>query len=681
MLKTYNIKNLDCENCANKIENRLNKLNIGKITINYMNRKITIDANKIDEELIFILQNEIDKIEDGVIIEFKKENIQDDKIIKKLKYKLNYWRYIFAALFFVVGMFCPDTYKFIYFGLSYILVGFDIVKKCVKNILHGEIFDENFLMTIATIGAFAIGEYSESIFVMVFYKIGEYFQDKSIEKSRNEIINLVSLKKDTATIEKDNVYQEINLEDIKINDILVVKAGEIIPVDGIIIEGQTQLDMSSLTGESEKISKNINDEVLSGSINTTNLIKIKANKEYKNSTISKILNIIENSVENKSNTEKFITKFSKIYTPIVCLLALLIFLIPIFIFDASYKIWLYKALSFLVVSCPCALVISIPLGFFGGIGRASKDGILIKGSNFLDEINNIDNFIFDKTGTLTNGSFIVKEIKYLEEKDEINNIIYSLEINSTHPIARSIIGYLNKCKLLKIENFEEIVGKGIKGIFNNNEYYIGGTKILDKLNIKPNEDSDLYLIKNNKIISNIYISDGIKENAIKLTEYLNKKNKNIYMLTGDNEKAAKYVANKLNIKNYESKLMPIDKLNKVKQIDGKSLFVGDGINDAPVLLTSDIGISMGEVGSKVAIEASDIVIMNDDIGKVLYIIKISKYTKKIVLENIIFALSVKILVLVLITLGISTMWMAIFADVGVALLCILNSLRTLKLKL
>ena len=580
------------------------------------------------------------------------------------------------------------------FIVSYIIVGFDIVKKAIRNIFRGKVFDENFLMTVATIGAFGIGEFPEAVAVMLFYQIGELFQSYAVDKSRKSISSLMDIRPDYANLYKNGTIEKVNPEEVKIGDLIVVKPGEKIPLDGNVVEGTTSLDTKALTGESLPREVTIGDEVLSGCINLNGLIKIKVIKEYGESTVSKILDLVENASSKKSKSENFITKFAKYYTPIVVIIALMLAVIPpIIIKDASFSDWLYRALSFLVVSCPCALVISVPLSFFGGIGGASKMGILIKGSNYLEILSNTEIVVFDKTGTLTEGSFKVQKVEPIEiSKDELLKIAAYAENYSNHPISKSVKEAYNKeIDEKQILQTEEISGLGISAKINEKDVLIGNDKLMSENKIEFIKCTEigtvLYIAINKKYAGYILIADKIKDDSVKAIKELKRNNiKQTVMLTGDRKNVGESVANKLGLDKVYTELLPDGKVKKVEELlktkseKGKLAFVGDGINDAPVLAISDIGIAMGGLGADSAIEAADIVIMTDEPSKIVNAIKLSKKTMSIVKQNIIFAIFIKIAVLILAAMGLSTMWEAVFADVGVSIIAIINALRALNIK-
>lgn len=623
-----------------------------------------------------------------------------------------------SAILLIVGLLAKFDNQLInnsIFIISYIIIGAEIIIKAVKNIFHGELFDENFLMAIATIGAIIIGDYPEAVTVMLFYEIGEMFQDRAIENSRKSIESLASIKADYANLKSEDGIKKVNPQDVKIGDLIVIKPGEKIPLDGKIVEGISTLDTSALTGESIPRGVETGDTILSGCININGVLTVEVVKEFGESTVSKILSLIEESDDKKSNSEKFITKFAKYYTPIVVVLALIIAIVPPIISHSSFVEWINRAFTFLVISCPCALVISIPLGFFGGIGAASKKGVLIKGSTYIEDLANSEIVVFDKTGTLTKGVFEVSKVSSTVDNitnQEILELAAYAENHSNHPIAKSILNaYGKEINHKLIEKIEEISGCGIVAkikqvnIKNNttqdnffagnyretNEVIIGNSKIMEKFNIEYSKINEIgtviYIAINKKYCGYIVISDVIKPDSKMTIEKLKQNRiKQTIMLTGDLDNVASDIAKELNIDKYYAELLPDEKVEKMKDLDkikskkGKLIFVGDGINDAPVLNLADIGIAMGGIGSDAAIEAADVVIMNDEPSKIIDAIKISKRTLKIVKQNIIFAIAVKVIVLLLGSLGIANMWEAVFADVGVSVIAVLNSLRILKCK-
>ena len=604
---------------------------------------------------------------------------------------------IVALILFIIALalnFDNELVNNIIYIISYIIVGFEIVKKAIKNIIRGKLFDENFLMTIATLGAFGIGEFPEAVAVMLFYQIGESFQDYAVDKSRKSITSLINIRPDYANVERNGKLLKVNPDDVKIGEIVVIKPGEKIPLDGNIIEGRSSIDTKALTGESLPQDVVEGEDVLSGCINLNSVIKVKVTKEYGESTVSKILDLVENASSKKSKSENFITKFAQYYTPIVVIVAVFLVVLPTLIIkDAVFSDWLYRALSFLVVSCPCALVISIPLSFFGGIGGASKMGVLIKGSNYLEAIANAEIVVFDKTGTLTEGVFEVQQVNAIGiSEEELLKITAYSENYSNHPIAASIKKAYNKeIDEKQIIKTQELSGLGIAAKIGKQDVLVGNEKLMDEKQIKFTKCNDigtiLYVAIDKKYVGCIVIADKIKYDAIKTIKELKKNNiKKIAMLTGDKKEVGEYVAKMLGIEKVYTELLPDGKVEKVEELmrekseKGKLVFVGDGINDAPVLAVSDIGIAMGGLGSDAAIEVADVVFMTDEPSKIVDTIYLSKKTMRIVKENIIFAIMVKMLVLVLSALGISTMWEAVFADVGVSVIAIINALRVLRIK-
>ena len=578
--------------------------------------------------------------------------------------------------------------------IAYIIVGFEIVRKALRNITRGKVFDENFLMTVATIGAFGIGEFPEAASVMLFYQVGELFQSYAVDKSRKSIANLMDIRPDYANIEKDGKLEKVDPDEVKIGDIIVVKPGEKIPLDGTVVEGKTNLDTKALTGEPMPREANIGDDVISGCINLNGLIKVKVTKESGESTVSKILDLVENASSKKSKSENFITKFAAYYTPIVVIIAVILAIVPpLIIPGAEFSDWIYRALSFLVVSCPCALVISIPLSFFGGIGGASKMGILIKGSNYLEALSNTEIVVFDKTGTLTEGDAKVQKIEAEGiSKEELLEITALAENFSNHPIAISIKSEYNKpIDEKRIVKTQELTGRGIKATIEEKEVLVGNEKLMkeEKINYKECIDvgTILYVAINRKYVGYILIADSIKKDSKKAIQNLKKNGiKQTVMLTGDRKQVGEVVAKELGIDKVYTELLPDGKVEKVEELlkekspKGKLAFVGDGINDAPVLAISDIGIAMGALGSDAAIEAADVVLMTDEPSKIVDAIHLSKKTMRIVKENITFAILVKVIVLILSAFGLSTMWEAVFADVGVSIIAIINALRVLRVK-
>ena len=706
------IEGLDCPNCAAKVERKINTLEgIKEATVDFLGKKIVVLADEISEnELVELIQTEVDKIEDGVKVFVPKvqagESSSEEEDTGKIKKKL-----LIGGILFVFGIFVPKTLfipKLAVFLVSYLVIGGDVLLSAFKNILNGQVFDENFLMAIATIGAFAIGEYPEGVAVMLFYQLGELLQGIAVNNSRKSIVSLMDIRPDYANIKVGEGIKKVSPEEIKVGEIIVVKPGEKVPLDGKIVKGASTFDTSALTGESLPREAKAGDDVLSGFINKNGLIEIQVAKVFSESTVSKILYLMENAGSKKSKTENFITKFARYYTPAVVITALIVAIFPpLLIQGATFSDWIYRALIFLVVSCPCALVISIPLGFFGGIGGASRHGILIKGTNYLEVLNDLESVVMDKTGTLTKGIFKVTEVN-AENNIKINNfennkteltkpllLKYAAHIEkfSNHPIAQSIVAeYENSVSKVDenvVKDFEEISGFGIKVNINNHQFLAGNSKLMNLENItfdkKENLGTAIYLAADGKYIGNILISDEVKEDSARAIKGMKENGvKEIVMLTGDNEAIGKNIAEKLGIDKVFTELLPNEKVEKLEEIyktkseKGKIAFVGDGINDAPVLARADLGIAMGGAGSDAAIEAADVVIMNDEPSKIVTAIKIAKKTKEIVWQNITVAFAIKIVVMALGLFGDATMWEAVFADVGVALLAVLNATRVLR---
>ena len=604
---------------------------------------------------------------------------------------------IIALILFVVAMavdFQNDWINNGIFIVSYLIVGFEILIKAVKNIFRGKVFDENFLMSVATLGAFAIGEFPEAVAVMLFYQVGELFQDYAVDKSRKSIASLMDIRPDYANLFEDGKEKKVSPEEVKIGDTIVIKPGEKVPLDGVVTEGKTTLDTKALTGESVPRDAGKGDTVLSGCINLSGTIKMEVTKEFGESTVSKILDLVENASSKKAKSENFITKFAAYYTPIVVLIAVVLAIVPPLIIEgANFQDWLYRALSFLVVSCPCALVISIPLSFFGGIGGASKMGVLVKGSNYLEALSNAEIMAFDKTGTITEGVFEVQNVEPVGiSKEELLKAAAYAEHYSNHPISKSIKkAYNNTIDEKEIIDSQEISGKGIEAKIGNQDVLAGNEKLMNEKGIEFEKcthiGSVVYVAIDGKYVGHIVIADKIKEDAKRTIEELKKNNiKQTVMLTGDRKNIGEAVAKEVGIDKVYTELLPDGKVEKVEELlktcseKGKLAFVGDGINDAPVLAMADIGIAMGGLGADSAIEAADIVIMTDQPSKIISAMKLSKKTMRIVRENIVFAIGVKVLVLVLTALGLSSMWQAVFADVGVSVIAILNALRVLRVK-
>ena len=687
------LEGLNCANCARKIEEKVGKMEgVKESNLNFTTTTLNVKLErKVKEEhAINEIKKIVEALEPHVKVEKKvsgKTNVQRAKFEVKPTLIIGTILYLIA----VIGDF-KGALALILFVASYLLIGGKVVLTAIKNIARGQLFDENFLMTVATIGAFSISEYPEAVAVMLFYEIGETIQGYAVNKSRSSISSLMDIRADYANIIIDGKEKKVSPETVKVEDIILVKPGEKVPLDGVVIEGESFIDTSALTGESVPRKIVPNDEILSGGINTSGLLKVKVTKKFGESTVSRILEMVENAASKKADTEKFITKFAKVYTPIVVVLAILIAVIPsIFIKDALFSTWLYRSLVFLVVSCPCALVVSVPLGFFAGIGGASKKGVLVKGSNYLELLKDLETVVFDKTGTLTEGVFSVTEINTNGiDKEKLIEVAAMAESFSNHPIAISIIKeYGKEIDKEVIKEYKEISGRGIKAVINNEEVLVGNSKLMNEFNILYNEVDSIgtvvYCAINGEFKGSIVISDKIKENAVEALINLKKAGvKKTVMLTGDNKKTAYKVGEKINIDEVHSELLPLDKVREVEELlkrsnkNGKLAFVGDGVNDAPVLARADIGIAMGGIGSDAAIEAADIVLMKDDINALVDAINVSKKTNKILWQNIVFALGIKILVMVLGTFGIANMWTAVFADVGVTIIAIINSTRCFR---
>lgn len=724
------LSGLNCANCANKIETKVNKINgIENASLNFSTTVLTVEINKEEEKnnIVNEIKSIVKKLEPHVKVIEKSDN-KDIKVNKsectsscctnshehesnneehhghthEFKENNGFLGYAKDNLLLIIGTIVyiialayksnDNLLSFILFGASYLIIGGEVILNAIKNIIRGEIFDENFLMSIATIGAFFIGEYPEAVAVMLFYQIGEVFQGYAVNKSRKSISSLMNIRADHANVLRDDKEIRVSPEDVSIGEFIIVKPGERVPLDGTILEGTSFIDTSALTGESVPREVTTGNEILSGSINNNGVLKVKVDKEYGESTVARILELVENASNKKAPTEKFITKFAKVYTPIVVAIAVLVAIIPpIIIKDATFSEWIYKALSILVVSCPCALVVSIPLGFFSGIGAASKKGILVKGGNYLEALRDSEIVVFDKTGTLTKGIFEVTEINSINmSKEELLEITAMGESLSNHPIAMSIANaYGKEVNKDEIKDYKEISGHGIEVTIRENDVLLGNSKLMKSNNIDYNDIDSIgtivHVAINGEYKGNIVISDEIKENVKEaLTELKEVGIKKTIMLTGDNKNVADKVAMDIGIDEVYSELLPGDKVSKIEEIlnkktsKGKVLFVGDGINDAPVLARADIGVAMGGIGSDAAIEAADVVLMKDKIEEISEAIRVSRRTNMILWQNIIFSLGVKIIVMLLVILGLTNMWAAVFADVGVTLIAVLNSMRIIR---
>ena len=673
----YRLNNLDCANCANKIEERLKKENnLSDVVVNFSSLTLSFMSN--DYIKIEDISNIVTKIEPEVVV------TKIDEEAKETKKNYNLIRLIIGVIIALFGLyinFNNEIINKILIIASYVILLYRTFKVAVKMLIKSHTINENALITISSIGAYFVDKQMEGLMVITLYEIGKILEEKAVNNSRNSIKDLMNIKQDFANKVVGDKTEVINVEDVKINDILIIKKGEKIPVDGIVIEGETKLNLFSLTGESDLVNKKENDEVLSGSINEGKVIKIKATKLFNDSTVSKILSLIEDATDKKSKTETFVAKMAKYYTPIVLIISVITFICFILFTDLTTYESIYRALVFLVISCPCAIAISVPLSYFTGIGVSSKNGILVKGSNYLDLLSRVNKIVFDKTGTLTSGAFKVTSFNLLDSSYSEDYILklYALGENlSNHPIAKSIMNYVNIDVNEKVKNHKEIEGLGVSYIYDDKKIKIGNNKMFD---IKDDGSLNIYLSIDDKIVSSLTINDGIKEGVENTLNELSKKGIETYMFTGDSKENALSISEKLNIDKVYYELLPTEKYEKLEELlNDKDVvaFIGDGINDAPSLKRADIGISMGSIGSSSAIEASDIVIMDDDISKINKAISISNKVKRIIKENLVFSIGVKILILVLSAIGIANMWQAVFADVGVTIISILNTLRIMK---
>lgn len=673
----YRLNNLDCANCANKIEERLKKENnLSDVVVNFSSLTLSFMSN--DDIKIEDISNIVTKIEPEVVV------TKIDEEVKENKKNYNLIRLIIGVIIALLGLYVDFNNEIINKILiiaSYVILLYRTFKVAVKMLIKSHTINENALITISSIGAYFVDKQMEGLMVITLYEIGKILEEKAVNNSRNSIKDLMNIKQDFANKVVGDKTEVINVEDVKINDILIIKKGEKIPVDGIVIEGETKLNLFSLTGESDLVNKKENDEVLSGSINEGKVIKIKATKLFNDSTVSKILSLIEDATDKKSKTETFVAKMAKYYTPIVLIISVITFICFILFTDLTTYESIYRALVFLVISCPCAIAISVPLSYFTGIGVSSKNGILVKGSNYLDLLSRVNKIVFDKTGTLTSGAFKVTSFNLLDSSYSEDYILklYALGENlSNHPIAKSIMNYVNIDVNEKVKNHKEIEGLGVSYTYDDKKIKIGNNKMF---NLKDDGSLNIYLSIDDKIVSSLTINDGIKEGVENTLNELSKKGIETYMFTGDSKENALSISEKLNIDKVYYELLPTEKYEKLEELlNDKDVvaFIGDGINDAPSLKRADIGISMGSIGSSSAIEASDIVIMDDDISKINKAISISNKVKRIIKENLVFSIGVKILILVLSAIGIANMWQAVFADVGVTIISILNTLRIMK---
>lgn len=690
-MQKVKLQNLDCANCAGKIEKALNEMNeLNNVKLNFSTSTLSFETSIEDKNLLNKIEKEIQKIEKEVVI-LKEEQKLQRTFWQLLDKKLLLITLVAIALTFISYNYISNTtLQFITYLIAYFLVGWDVLYKAVKNIANGKVFDEHFLMGIATIGAFVLGEYVEGIAVMIFYQVGEMFQAVAVNNSRDSINALLDIKPEYANVKENDTIIQKAPEEVKLEDIILVKVGEKVPVDGVIISDNSSFDTSAITGEFKPKTLNKDDEVLSGYINLSKACYIKVSSLYKDSTVAKIIELIENASSKKAKAEKFITKFATVYTPIVVVLAVLLAILPpLLIEGAIFRDWVERALIFLVISCPCALVVSVPLSFFSAIGAVSKRGVLVKGANYVEKLTEIRNIIFDKTGTLTHGVFEVTKIESFENKtDELLKFAAYAESFSTHPIAKSIVkAYKQEIDSQKITAHEELSGLGVKAVIENKEILVGNDRLLKKFNIQLKDIKEnlnvVYIAINGVFAGYIVVSDIIKVEAKEVITELKKLNiEKIYMLTGDKKEVALDVANTIGIDEVKYELLPQDKLTNFeeikKQTNKVTAFVGDGINDAPALANSDVGFAMGGVGSDIAVKSADVVILNDNITCISDAIKIAKKTKVIVYQNIIFIMAIKVGFLMLGAGAMISMKEAIFADVGVALLAIFNSMRILK---
>lgn len=696
--KTLYLHGLDCADCAQMIETAVRGIDgVQKANVDFVTQKLTIEVFDRDslETIVSRAEQLIKRLEPDVVISSDKKtaDVSDSDGDKDRAQQI---RLVISGVLFVIGMVMRFSLpvEFAVFLISYLLVGGEIVWRALKNLTQGRVFDENFLMSVATIGAFAIGEFAEGVAVMLFYRIGEFFEDLAVNRSRRSITALMDIRPDYANLKVGDEVRRVAPDQVAIGDLILVRPGEKVPLDGVVVEGRSSVDTSALTGESMPRDLDLGAEILSGSLNQNGLLTVKVSREFGESTVSKILDLVENAASQKSPTENFITRFARYYTPIVVFAALALAIVPPLLIGASFAEWLNRALTFLVVSCPCALVISIPLSFFGGLGGASQKGILVKGSNYLEALNNVDTVVFDKTGTLTKGNFKVSEITAADgwTKDEVLFYVAHAEIYSNHPLAASIReAYGREPDARRLAEYEEISGHGIRVKIDGRKVLAGNEKLMKAENIEwqitQAAGTIVYLAVDGSFAGSIVIADEIKPDSAQAIRKLKAIGvRRTVMLTGDNKATGEKVAGEIGIDEAYSELLPQQKVEQMEALlknvgsGGKLVFVGDGINDAPVLARADIGVAMGGVGSDAAIEAADVVLMTDEPSKLVTAISVAKKTRFIVWQNIIFALGVKIIILVLAAFGIATMWEAVFGDVGVALIAVLNAIRATQVK-
>lgn len=691
------LRGLTCANCAAKIEREVKDLEeVKEANLNFVNKTLNIETtNGNYDSTIDKAKSIVKRIEPDVGFQVLDEDEDLDDIVEaeEESSKFEVIRMVISAALLAISIYVAkssETIGLVLGLISYIIIGYKVLYTAIRNIIKGEVFDENFLMSIASLGAIIIGQVNEGIAVMLFYTIGEFFQDLAVDNSTKSIKSLVKMKPTYGNLVIGETVKKVNPKVLEIGDIIRILPGEKIPVDSVVVSGFTSLDTSSITGESVPVEVKVGDEIISGSINNEGVIEAKVEKSFKDSTVSQILDMVQNASNRKSKTENFITVFAKYYTPIVVILAVIIAILPPLITGEGYYKWIYTALTFLVISCPCAMVVSIPLTYFAAIGVGSKNGILIKGSNYVDTMAQVDTVIFDKTGTLTKGEFkVVNVISKNNDEEKLMQIAKKLEESSNHPIAQSIRNYYDKDVELTIENIAEIPGRGIQGILDGNAVFLGNKKLMEENNIKieavDSIGTVLYAGYGNEYLGSIEINDTVKDDTVKSLKALRQQGiKKLVMLTGDREESAKHFAEKLGIDEYKAELLPQDKVKNFEEIKNaatnKVVFVGDGTNDAPVLRLADVGISMGEFGSDAAIESSDVTIMGEEMDKIPLFHRISKKTKAIAIQNIVFALGIKVLVMILGLFGVATMWAAVFADVGVTLLAVLNAMRVMLIR-
>lgn len=683
----YMLNGLDCPHCAEKIALKVGKIEgVSSSNLNFIEKKLYVEHNLDNNDVLNQITKIVKSLEPDVdVSEFTK----GDNSSSKSEYTFDIIKIAIAGVCFALSFLVNAKISTILLIVAFVISGYEVIIEAVRNILKGRPFDENFLMAVASIGAMIIGEMSEGIAVMVFYQVGELFQKIAVDSSKKSIKKLMELKPEIVSVVTENGIVQTQPENVKIGDVISVKAGDRIALDGVLLSKSTTLDMSALTGESLPVDLKQNDEILSGSINLSNVCEIKVTKTFENSAVAKLLEMVENSTSQKAKTEKFITRFARVYTPIVVISALLLALVPPILSGfTGFSKWIYRALVFLVISCPCALVISVPLSFFAGIGCASKNGILIKGAKYIEILSECKTVAFDKTGTITKGEFKIQKIDVFNcSENELLRACASIEKGSNHPVAKSILKEYDG-EFLPCENLKEISGCGISGEINGKEVICANADFVKSLGIDVSDDENytaVCVVIDKKLYGIIYLGDSIKKSSVEAVESLYECGvSQTVMLTGDKQKIAENIAKQANISNVVAKLLPEQKVSEIEKLsynnNGAVAFAGDGINDAPVIARADVGFSMGSIGSDIAIESADVVIMNDDLRKISDAIKISKRTMKIAKQNIIFALGVKILILLLGALGFAGMWLAVFADVGVSVIAILNSLRAMSCK-